>query len=195
MRRLARRLFTLCSAVSLLLCVAVCVLWVRSHLIAESVRRQSWPGDEPQNYLKVYSSAGRLVVLNQRDHFRPLSSDEWELWRRAFPPGWRYEQGPGVAYDGIWDHGNWRGFAFDSSTRPSSYKGGTTTRTVVAAAPHGALATLGGALPLLWLGLALRRRRRRLRRATGGCAVCGYDLRATPSRCPECGRAAAAPEG
>src|SRR5687768_2785066 len=30
MRRLARRLFTLCSAVSLLLCVAVCVLWVRS---------------------------------------------------------------------------------------------------------------------------------------------------------------------
>ena len=31
MRRLARRLFTLCSAVSLLLCVAVCVLWVRSY--------------------------------------------------------------------------------------------------------------------------------------------------------------------
>ena len=31
MRRLARRLFTLCSAVSLLLCVAVCVLWVRSR--------------------------------------------------------------------------------------------------------------------------------------------------------------------
>ena len=31
MRRLARRLFTLCSALSLLLCVAVCVLWVRSY--------------------------------------------------------------------------------------------------------------------------------------------------------------------
>ena len=31
MRRLARRLFTLCSALSLLLCVAVCVLWVWSY--------------------------------------------------------------------------------------------------------------------------------------------------------------------
>src|SRR5687768_902948 len=30
MRRLAQRLFTLCSAASLLLCVGVCVLWVRS---------------------------------------------------------------------------------------------------------------------------------------------------------------------
>ena len=31
MRRLARHLFTLCSAVSLVLCVAVCALWVRSY--------------------------------------------------------------------------------------------------------------------------------------------------------------------
>jgi hypothetical protein len=30
MRRLAGHLFTLCSAGSLLLCVAVCVMWVRS---------------------------------------------------------------------------------------------------------------------------------------------------------------------
>src|SRR5688572_9015506 len=31
MRRLARHLFTLCSAVSLLLCMAVCLLWFRSR--------------------------------------------------------------------------------------------------------------------------------------------------------------------
>jgi hypothetical protein len=43
-------------------------------------------------------------------------------------------------------------------------------------------------LPLAWVIAKSRSiRRRRKRSISGLCVHCGYDLRATPNRCPECG--------
>jgi membrane-associated phospholipid phosphatase len=50
---------------------------------------------------------------------------------------------------------------------------------------HVALAA--AVLPVLWLWFWLRTRRTLARARAGLCVACGYDLRATPGRCPECG--------
>jgi hypothetical protein len=50
--------------------------------------------------------------------------------------------------------------------------------------PHWFTAVVFAILPTTRL-ISYIRRRRRVR--AGHCATCGYDLRATPERCPECG--------
>ena len=52
--------------------------------------------------------------------------------------------------------------------------------------PHWFIALLAALLPA-WRFGGFKRRRRRSRLAHNLCVNCGYDLRASPDKCPECG--------
>jgi hypothetical protein len=76
---------------------------------------------------------------------------------------------------------NWLGFGYEFRTGGNRGRTDIYRRLVV---PAWLPALLAGAGPAAWFGRRLRDRRRL---GKGRCAICGYDLRATPDRCPECG--------
>ncbi len=73
------------------------------------------------------------------------------------------------------------GFGYESVHRPSQTGIIYDCRFVV---PLWFVFGMGSVLPF---GRMVRKRLRRRRIRVGFCRVCGYDLRATPDRCPECG--------
>jgi hypothetical protein len=79
------------------------------------------------------------------------------------------------------------GFAYSADVHPiaSSYQ---------ALLPCWFVALALAVPPCLWIVRRLVRRRRERRTGLGLCPACGYDLRATPGRCPECGTVPAVKE-
>jgi hypothetical protein len=81
---------------------------------------------------------------------------------------------------------NWFGFqhVWYSETVWYSKTAGYTVRADMRVFPYWFPVLVLSALPAYWF-------RRQMAVKAGFCASCGYDLRATPHRCPECGTAPA----
>jgi hypothetical protein len=185
MRRFSRLLLDASTALSLLLCVGTLVLWGRSYFAADVLILRS-----AERLIVTFAYRGAVVGLAASE--RHSSSVPAVEYKRESPDNAQREEQslmygleivrhiPGARVT-LWRFGP---FVYAA-------QGGSAPEMRVVRFPLWA-ASLGlSGLPVL-RRLAPRWRRRRQAATTGRCAQCGYDLRATPERCPECGAISAA---
>jgi hypothetical protein len=177
-----RRLIKLVVAGSLLLAVAVAVVWVWSYRLC--VRASYGAGGTTARAVSLYSWRGSLHVWITR-------ADRSPAWPQH-PPKWGWVTSPRVIHDTTLANEPSRfgflGVVLASHDRVSS-------GTLPGAVPYTMHDRFIGAIVPYWLiecvllapGVVWLARRRRRRTPRGLCPQCGYDLRATPGRCPECG--------
>jgi hypothetical protein len=150
-----RRVFSVLAGVSMLLCVAVVVLWVRSY--------------ERRDELLIFlPQTGTSEILSIRSYAGDI---DFELNRL-----------PGCGFGFTWQLISEPISSAERSTFGKQWHwifrlGGLDSRILFPAWLPGAL------LLVIPTRRALARRKTR----PGLCPTCGYDLRATPQRCPECG--------
>jgi hypothetical protein len=179
-KRLRRILFNMATVLALVLTIAVVVLWVRSDLVSDSIYRSRWwseGAERNESAWSLFDGRGGLGIGHRRQQFAPSPVHLPEsFWKKARPvriAGTPFQ--PASFFQRL-------GFRYidvpnSPSPAPNNYYREWN-------APFWCLLLLFAPLPVVRIGAAMRRGRGRRR---GLCAVCGYDLRATPERCPECG--------
>jgi hypothetical protein len=175
MRRLLHILLSAAALLSLLLCVASMALWVRSYWTCDGIH-----GFHPTKRVRyaVACSRGRVACQTDEPKDLQLFTGPYQPGKTTYdltpPPDQEWENGWGVPLE---VSRTFMGFTYMRATR----LGVISTRMCVIPLWFVTLVTA-----LAPTAYALRARTHR-RRAKGLCPKCGYDLRATPERCPECG--------
>jgi hypothetical protein len=182
-RRMKRRLLNYLTALSLLLCVAVVGLWVRSYSCRDRFMFTSMPG--------------RAIIRTPRGHLAfGLSlggdwSSEWGIqFKHGAPP-----EDPTQLVDDFLNASEYPftlltgcGFTWLNSAG-QSYSGFRSFYVLVI--PCWSACVVFSTLPAIFV---IRRLVSRAAVQKHHCRECGYDLCATPDRCPECGAVAASQE-
>lgn len=193
------RLFYFLSAASLVLMLATCVLWIRSYGDRDAVEfghnprweiassgGQFWLADDPEQRRKRFEAdeavESALVEIRRTD-------DVLAKLRTCIPNSHH-------------DHAVFCAQLSRSDERQVSLRiQHLQARFLLQQTPavasgirhvsHGVLVVILTTFPFVSLALAYRQKlRRRKWRMSSRCEACGYDLRATPHGCPECGHVA-----
>ena len=195
-----RRLLTVLASVSMLLFVGVLLSWVGALVLSVAPEAAAgarwaepcvaWRDGAAQAYAVMVTRSG--LSLERRG--LPWPAPAWPM-RSIYEPSPRYavESVDRMRVrmvripDGAWlgfEKGHW------TATVGNGFISGP-TRGDYFSVPVWFLLLAFGGLPTWWVVRAVGARRRKRR---GLCRRCGYDLRATPERCPECGSVPVAPE-
>jgi hypothetical protein len=204
-----RQIFNMVTLLSLLLALTFLALWVRSYWRLDSIV-YSWPAND----VAVGSLDGMATYTFSKGVGYPGVPRELG-WKHLADGGqvlsivrkqWQ-NQGNIAGFNvmltrGYWepsDEFGWYGESefwsvFQPSKRPTgplmpqNISGAVFENSTQVIIPHWMHVLPASMLPAWWMRSALRRRR--LERI-GKCTQCGYDLRASSDRCPECGTVSA----
>jgi hypothetical protein len=192
-----RRLFTVASVLSLVTCIGVVGLWFRSRTAGD------WIGHYGPTYIRGFSSGSGRMIFSRVENPWPRMAAEMRQLMAEYPPfAERNRNNPEfLRYLRLakphWERETFPAYDHASSPIPASShsylgfgywrwisEGDTGQLGLWIAVPYWGPALLTAILPAIWfacLGRDLRRNR------LGLCRACGYDLRASKDRCPECG--------
>jgi len=184
-----RRLFNLLAAASLALCLATAALWVHSSDRADCIGWALWGHDsarfenQKRWFAGIDAEAGRLVAgVIRETEGGPIGGTYVHHWQGF-----------------LWNHDRWPLGWFDNPVFPLISVGACWINDgppppgrlghwgIVVRLPFWMLVLGLSFFPSVWLRTYVLHRRWLRERGRMRCRVCGYDLRATPDRCPECG--------
>ena len=179
-----RRLFNLFAGLSLLICLSTVSLWIRSwHMDDVATFGFERPAQRTTWKVEADACVGYIYINLEHVAWRREAIDFWDDREK---PGWELKHLPAKSPDVRW-------------YVPYNGTGPTFVRFFDYANEHSMVDRihlwhfsascwfLTAFFALLPLVVLIRFALQRSRRGTGFCPHCGYDLRATPGHCPECG--------
>jgi hypothetical protein len=205
-RRLGRYILNSLTALSLLLLIAICVLWILSYRRGDLIEHNDL--DEPFRQWRCWQAWSRHGSIRFANRFSDLTACSKDAQVTGWPDGWKfYRCSPSILglepWDALRGHHNlfsayrgqpepvgWYRYGlgyFHGTYVYESNWAGQSDDFRFWLVPYWALALSTLVLPVGWIPLLWRFRRSRIRRERGLCPHCGYDIRASPEICPECG--------
>ena len=163
-----RWVFNIFALLSLLLCVATVVLWVRSYSWADYSVYSYKDGWEISWFAQSRTGALKFGEVHAR----------WPLEPRGFK--WMTLNVMDVEFEIHFPTVAGIGIDIDTDSSRGQYYWSIRV-------PHLWLAYIFAGLPILWCFSTYRRVRVKRRLRAGHCRECGYDLQGSGGKCPECG--------